>query len=965
MRKSFLYGWIGLCWLGLCFSFGCVALQTELRRKLKGIDKGKLLRSKKGRRGGDSTRESRKKEERGGWGSGDKLRSERSGGSSGGKLRSEKAVGEKSTSHYIAELRKARTFRERLPALKALVNAPPKELVPVAEILGESLYQAVRSMKVRYLGLVKDLLKILKALGPAAAPASPWLAKALYFRYTERIWRQEVGDILIKLGPRAQSGLSVLLKGLSYPYSPRQADIVALQVIAKIGEKGAPAVPVLMNILMKDEKNELRREAKLELEKAFIGVGEPALQALLQKLRELQELKKKKDLGRFERLSILARESRLMVLAAKFESKSPWLMAVLLGNLADFQQRKAAIEGLVKIGVPAVSLVARKMVATDSREVAKACQKVLSRIGEKALPVLYEELKKSPRKWRLIKMIYQIQKGKLSEPLERELFGSGRFDQLLPIEKEIVQRFLNSKPYEDALILEKAAKKLLKHRSGQKGLPIVIFLGHSLEDPDPNLARHGGVFLEALSPNISSALDALIRALESFHRRGDKGVAPFMGALAKMGPKAAKAAPVMTKFLSLSDVFGEQLSKLGEAGVKELLKGLSSSNISVRMNVSYGLGFAKRAWRRVIPPLSRVAKEDSFYGVRVNAIEALERLGILNQLVIDTWRHTLKDRHERVCVATIQIARRLGARAYPLVKDLLNLLDSPRNSYIKGNVIEALGYIGARHPGVVPALRKFLGQGYVVAATSLGKIGRRAAAAVPDLAFQLRNSSNIKMRIQAAWALGQIGANTRVSLPALQYALNLRGRTPREVKVLAPIREMAAKALGKFGPRAAPAVKSLVNALRDDFSYVRGNAAWAIGQVGLPGGARAIGRLILLLDDPVFSVRREAVIALGRLAPRAKVALPKVRQKFRQGTIDRTAAAFALLSLSNSGEDNAKARKILLKSLRYNFKNTLKYLEFLGQKASFALPVLKKKYARLKGKKIGKRLKRLIQRLER
>ena len=86
----------------------------------------------------------------------------------------------------------------------------------------------------------------------------------------------------------------------------------------------------------------------------------------------------------------------------------------------------------------------------------------------------------------------------------------------------------------------------------------------------------------------------------------------------------------------------------------------------------------------------------------------------------------------------------------------------------------------------------------------------------------------------------------------------------------------AAYALGQLGPEAAVAVDPLVAVLaeRRQHEYVRGNAAWALGRIGV-----ASEPVVQVLIDTVdtqkhISVRRNCPRALGLLGPAAEAAVP-------------------------------------------------------------------------------------------
>lgn len=107
-----------------------------------------------------------------------------------------------------------------------------------------------------------------------------------------------------------------------------------------------------------------------------------------------------------------------------------------------------------------------------------------------------------------------------------------------------------------------------------------------------------------------------------------------------------------------------------------------------------------------------------------------------------------------------------------------------------------------------------------LAAALLGEIGEAAQSGVPALLDVLRDDIQ-PIRVNVAWALGQIGDDTAV--PGLIDALRDRERD---------VRKVAAIALGQL--RNVNAVPALIDALRDGEGSVRQAAAEALRRIGTP-----------------------------------------------------------------------------------------------------------------------------------
>lgn len=79
------------------------------------------------------------------------------------------------------------------------------------------------------------------------------------------------------------------------------------------------------------------------------------------------------------------------------------------------------------------------------------------------------------------------------------------------------------------------------------------------------------------------------------------------------------------------------------------------------------------------------------------------------------------------------------------------------------------------------------------------------------------------------------------------------------------IRHNAAYALGRLGPKAAPAVDALIIALDDNHYQVRSSAAYALGRIGAPA-RKALPKLHkVAANDPIYNTRELADRAIRQL----------------------------------------------------------------------------------------------------
>ncbi len=235
---------------------------------------------------------------------------------------------------------------------------------------------------------------------------------------------------------------------------------------------------------------------------------------------------------------------------------------------------------------------------------------------------------------------------------------------------------------------------------------------------------------------------------------------------------------------------------------------------------------------------------------------------------------------------------------------------------------DVLRRVGA--PDTVPALEHALQDGgadeRAAAAWALGVRGAAAASAVAPLASAL-GDPDPAVRREAARALGGVGPAARTAREALLRALDdarqpVRwaaaralfdiGVAAEDVPRLAAlvrhpdayVRGFAAFALGNLGPAAKPAVPALAEALALPDAYARAGPAAALAQIGADAAA-AVPALVQGLADPDGDRRWKAARTLGRIGPAAREAVPALVRSLSDP--NERARAYAARSLARIG----------------------------------------------------------------
>lgn len=161
-----------------------------------------------------------------------------------------------------------------------------------------------------------------------------------------------------------------------------------------------------------------------------------------------------------------------------------------------------------------------------------------------------------------------------------------------------------------------------------------------------------------------------------------------------------------------------------------------------------------------------------------------------------------------------------------------------QNHSVRANAQWALGQLRRLiTPYLVAVLKDksapFKVRGY--ATWALGKAGRNAKDAVPDLMDTLKNES-VSMRYAIVCALGKIGQNARAHknedarIKAKRAISALINRLHRDVCI--DVRGAAAWALGNIGPDVRRVVRALMQAFSDKDGAVRAYAVEAVREAG-------------------------------------------------------------------------------------------------------------------------------------
>ena len=345
---------------------------------------------------------------------------------------------------------------------------------------------------------------------------------------------------------------------------------------------------------------------------------------------------------------------------------------------------------------------------------------------------------------------------------------------------------------------------------------------------------------EALGDIGEAAADTAAALVEAAGDDNDRVRAKAVEALGKIGEAAADVAvPRLVRALKdpdnwVSALAAEALGEMGagaDEAIPALIRSLRHPNTQVRANTAEALGKLGSAARAAVPLLER-ATGDEDGGVRVGAILALGAIGRPTPESVRLVRAALADPDPQARVAAAEAFGAWGEADEGTRADLLGLLEDA-NDEVKARAVRILPKLAGATPAVVDGLTR-----------------------------RLAEDDSDWVRVEAARALGQLGAAAAPAGAAL-----LRAAQTGE----AGLREEAMRALAVAQP--PEAVEAFTSGLRDAEPQVRklASAGWRKA-AAVPD--EAVPALIEALHDPEIQVRANAAYALGRLDPVPAEAVP-------------------------------------------------------------------------------------------
>ena len=346
----------------------------------------------------------------------------------------------------------------------------------------------------------------------------------------------------------------------------------------------------------------------------------------------------------------------------------------------------------------------------------------------------------------------------------------------------------------------------------------------------------------------------------------------------------------------------EALGEIGEpakpaaAGLIDLL---ADADAAVRRQAIHALG-AIRPGPHVTVPLCVKLMDDADPGVRMRILHTMAEAGTP---AVPGLIEALKN--DKAAYWACLVLREIGPAAKAAVPALTGKLTDPRPE-IRREAILALAAIGETAADAAPQIATLLDdKDCSTAATfALGRLGHIPADAEVKIRANFKSDNRI-LACASLWAMAAVHPEDKElrrqateelvaglkdpSECVRQAAARGLAALPLAPEITVPIFEKAFKdadeatvrdALEAMASLGAQAVPRLVESLK--YEHLRARVAFLLGEIG-PAAAAATEPLAKLVGDKNPRVSEESILALAKIGPAAKAAVPALLKAFQGG----------------------------------------------------------------------------------
>ena len=379
-------------------------------------------------------------------------------------------------------------------------------------------------------------------------------------------------------------------------------------------------------------------------------------------------------------------------------------------------------------------------------------------------------------------------------------------------------------------------------------------------------------------------------------------------------------------------VFSQALGLIGEPAVTALTLGLSSDVELVRLAATRALGSVRPSNRALIEKLAAAVKDKSAQ-VRAVAVTSLIAAGKEADFAKELIFQATQDAEPEVRSAALQSLRSFeftDEQAQAAVEQ--GLIDASAEVRSSALIVlsETARLLNSRSDQLAAMVKDADSQVRAKAAQTLGKLDKKQINEnVINACVAALGDDDIAVRVAATESVRSLG----ISDPAVLKALG--GNLADDLTLLRATLE----AMSDVGEQAASMSSVVAHLATHEKAEVRAAALNCLAAIE-KDRSQLVARLIDALDDKEWEVRRVAGVALGKLGPDAKNAVPKLFQLLSSEE-DRD---FASSSLKEINTAPVEAVGLLIEKLDSEERRTAFYavslLGKIGPPAAEALPKL-------------------------
>lgn len=410
-------------------------------------------------------------------------------------------------------------------------------------------------------------------------------------------------------------------------------------------------------------------------------------------------------------------------------------------------------------------------------------------------------------------------------------------------------------------------------------------------------------------------------------------------ALASFGAEVVpELLSAIEKYPANEPTYSQALGLIGQPAVPSLTRGIASKVEVVRIASARALGGVRPLSQEIVKQLVSACSDESFL-VREVAVTSLISSAKQAEFAKDTLMNATRDAAPNVRAAAVQSMRSFEFKpedaSQAIERGLLD--ESPA---VRTSALTVLGDMPALLQARSEQLATLVKDSDVFvrakAASTIGKLGKRLVTdSIVSACVTALGDSDRSVKISATESVKSLGISEVAVLDALSTNL------ADDLELL----QVTLEAIAGFGEKAARLTTSVSQLASHEKAEVRVAALNALAVIEKDRKTLA-GRFTEALEDKEWEVRRIAGIALGKLGPDAKNAVPKLFRLLGSDE-DRDFASGALKEINTAP---VEAIPLLMEKLEADDRRTSFYavslLGKIGPPAAEALPKLEAMLAR-------------------